>query len=365
MKSIFKSDVGLRESFLAFSVERKGSFREEAEEAVRRLLEEAGGDMLVFVRFHVSDVSNQQPILEEVARRLGCLIAVVGQAPTNRSHLAVEAYALSGGIVAYCEAESRIRILLDNYELLYFNKSELASTGSHDQMNEEFLHAQRILGEFGGTIKSNLQRTWIYCRDIDNNYEGLVVARRELFEQQGLNQETHYIASTGIEGMSHPWDRLVRMDGFALFGHQQEQIDYMSAPDNLSPTHLYGVTFERGTRIVFGDRSKFYVSGTASIDCEGKVMHVQDVAKQTHRVVDNVIALMERHCGALSDLKQAVVYLRDPADSDVVESVLRERLPQSLPRIMVYGSVCRPEWLVEMEAVGVNGVGDSRFKDFA
>jgi hypothetical protein len=44
---------------------------------------------------------------------------------------------------------------------------------------------------------------------------------------------------------------------------------------------------------------------------------------------------------------------------------LRERLPQSLPRIMVYGSVCRPEWLVEMEAVGVNGVGDSRFKDFA
>ena len=63
---------------------------------------------------------------------------------------------------------------------------------------------------------------------------------------------------------------------------------------------------------------------------------------------------VQRHCAYgkalwLSDLKQAVVYLRDPADSDVVAGFARA--PSDLPRIMVYGSVCRPEWLVEMEAV--------------
>ena len=191
-----------------------------------------------------------------------------------------------------------------------------------------------------------------------------MTARRELFRQYGLMPGTHFIASTGIEGMSDPHDRLVRMDSFALFGHRPEQIEYLQAPGHLSPTHVYGVTFERGTRIVYGDRSHFYISGTASIDREGKIVHPRDVRRQTERLVDNVEALLAGRGAVLADLKQAVVYLRDPTDRETVEAVLARRLSPDTARIMVRGAVCRPGWLVEMDGIAVNAGGDSRFERF-
>lgn len=98
----------------------------------------------------------------------------------------------------------------------------------------------------------------------------------------------------------------------------------MEAPDYLSPTHLYRVAFERGARIVYGDRSHYFISGTASIDAAGNIVHPGNVKRQTVRTLENMRALMERSGGSLSHLKQAVVYLRDWADRDVVECALMD-----------------------------------------
>ena len=38
--------------------------------------------------------------------------------------------------------------------------------------------------------------------NIDGNYKGVVEARREFFAEHGLTPDTHFIASTGIEGAS-------------------------------------------------------------------------------------------------------------------------------------------------------------------
>ena len=152
------------------------------------------------------------------------------------------------------------------------------------------------------------------------------------------------------------------MDNFALFGHKREQISYLYALENLSPTHYYGVTFERGTCITYGDRSHYYISGTASIDKEGNVMYLCDVEKQTERLLDNVEALLAEKNGKLSDLRQAVVYLRDPADKAEVERVMKKRLSPETALIMVRGSICRPTWLVEMDAIAVNANGNPEFK---
>ena len=73
-------------------------------------------------------------------------------------------------------------------------------------------------------------------------------------------------------------------------------------------------------------------------------------------------ALLEEGGGSLADLRQAVVYLRDPADMKTVSKVMDERLSADTARVMVRGSVCRPSWLVEMDAIAVNGKGDASFK---
>lgn len=166
---------------------------------------------------------------------------------------------------------------------------------------------------------------------------------------------------TGIEGCTEMPGRLIHMDSLGIAGLEPGQVRYMTAPDCLSPTHLYRVAFERGTRIVYGDRSHYFLSGTASIDAEGNIVHPGDVRKQTLRTLENMGALMERSGGTLSDLKQAVVYLRDWADRDAVGQVLRDSPLAQVPHLLLKAPVCRPGWLVEIDGIAVNGMGESPF----
>lgn len=86
------------------------------------------------------------------------------------------------------------------------------------------------------------------------NYAGVVKARNEVFVTQGLTPQTHYIASTGIGGRHADTQVLVQMDTYAVLGIRQEQIHYLYAPTHLNPTYEYGVSFERGTYVDYGDR---------------------------------------------------------------------------------------------------------------
>ena len=359
----FFTNAGCAELFIASESETRESFRDEVVTVLCELQTAVpAGFKLVWIRFHVSDIANQYADIENATREIPAMISVVGQAPLSGAHIAIEAYAVDADCTLECDDNAVCKIDFQNYSQLFFNLKTLKSSGSYDQMNEEFNYAEKIVSAYSGTIENNIHRTWIYCRDIDNNYAGLVKARRELFTLKGMTADTHYIASTGIEGQSYPSNRLVRMDNFALFGNEKEQVSYLHALENLSPTHVYGVTFERGTKITYGDRSHYYISGTASIDKDGKVMYLCDVEKQTERLLDNVEALLAEGGGKLSDLRLAAVYLRDPADRAKVEKVMSRRLSPDTARVMVSGSICRPTWLVEMDAIAVNANGNDKFK---
>ena len=354
--------TALDEHWFAMSSVPGGDFREEATALLARYAALSAGSLRVWIRFHLSDIANQAADLRRI---LGEDVPMVGQPPAGGGRIALEAYHISGGGSLLLEDNDYRELRLANYRQLWFRTTRVKGKSSSAQMRGEFDAAERTLKRFGGSVAANLQRTWIYCRDIDNNYAGLVAARRERFRRYGLLPETHYISRTGIEWLSDPHDRLVRMDSFALFGHCPEQIEYLYAVDHLPPTYVYGVTFERGTRIVYGDRSHSFISGTASIDAEGKILYPNDISLQAERMADNVEALLASRGGALADLRQAVVYLRDPADASAVDAVLSRRLSPETARITVRGSVCRPGWLVEMDGIAVNSRGNPDFKVFA
>ena len=61
------------------------------------------------------------------------------------------------------------------------------------------------------------------------------------------------------------------MDTYAVKGLQPGQIQFLYAPTHLNPTYEYGVTFERGTAVTYGDRKQIFISGTASIDNKGEI----------------------------------------------------------------------------------------------
>ena len=132
----------------------------------------------------------------------------------------------------------------------------------------------------------------------------------------------------------------------------------------MPPTDQYAVTFERGTQIKFGDRTHYHISGTASIDTEGNVAHVGDVTAQAEHMLDNVEALLNNYGSGLSDLKSAVIYLRDSTDYTAVREVIEVRMSRDLPRIYLQASVCRQDWLLEMDGIAVREEGDRQFDEF-
>ena len=110
-------------------------------------------------------------------------------------------------------------------------------------------------------------------QDVDNNYAGVVKARNEVFITQNLNPDTHFIASTGIAGRTGDSTINVLFDAYAVDGITSKQVKYLHARTHLNPTHEYGVSFERGTAIEYGDRKHILISGTASINNRGEIGH--------------------------------------------------------------------------------------------
>ena len=73
---------------------------------------------------------------------------------------------------------------------------------------------------------------------------------------------------------------------------------------------------------------------------------------QCYRMWENVEALLKEAGCSYDDAAQMIVYLRDPADYEVVRRLYEERFPDK-PWVIVNAKVCRPGWLIEMETMAI------------
>ena len=153
------------------------------------------------------------------------------------------------------------------------------------------------------------------------------------------------------------------MGCYALKGFKPEQQRYLYATTHLNRTSEYGVTFERGTLLQFGDRNHAIISGTASINMKGEVMYEGDIVKQTQRMWENVGKLLEEAGMTMDNAAQIIVYLRDGSDFETVRSMFQEKYP-NIPTVFTLAPVCRPAWLIEMECIAIQPAKNDSFKDF-
>lgn len=220
---------------------------------------------------------------------------------------------------------------------------------SETQTKKIFSILKDKLLAFNTSIEESVLRTWIYTPHVDADYQGIVKARKELFDSINLTKDTHYIASTGIQGGSGNQFARVSMDVYAVIGIKKEDIRYIQAPEYLSPTYLYGVTFERATAARLGKSDFLFISGTASIDKEGKIVYPGDVVKQTEHTLKNISAILDSAKFTVKDLSSFIIYLRDAADYSFIKPQI-DKYSSNLPTIYVKAPVCRPGWLIEIEA---------------
>ena len=316
------------------------------------------GAQYILKRYFLSDSTNQQPLMRQQPE---VAVSVIQQPPLDGSKVAAWLYLTRGQQIT---SEHGMVVAAHNGYQHLWQMGFVSPQGDSAQQTEAILSAyEQQLQHFGATLADNCVRTWFFVRDVDTQYAGMVRARRENFIQQGLTPSTHYIASTGIGGGPADTKALIQMGTYALSGFQPSQLRYLYAKSHLNPTYEYGVTFERGTRVEYGDRSHIFISGTASINNRGEVLHVGDIVKQTKRMWENVEVLLQEGEMDFNDVMHLVVYLRDTGDYEVVNELFRQRFPD-IPTVISLAPVCRPTWLIEMECIAVKANNNPQYPHF-
>ena len=318
------------------------------ESQVRSYLEseKEQGRNLLYTKVFLSDISNQ----EEELRQSRLMSDIIGQA----DYTMIQQSPIGGskiGLLLKTSDEPNPFVL----HSLRLTDEEVMNFGSYVQTVMLFDKYQAFLKDNGLNLKDHCVRTWIYVRDIDTNYDGVVKARNDIFRQKGLTADTHFIASTGIGGRASGRNVNVAIDFLTCPTVKADDILYLHALDHLNPTHEYGVAFERGIRINLPTKQQFFISGTASINHKGEVVNVGNVEKQAERLLENIGALLADGGATMNDVKYFVIYVRDIADAVTVDAFMENTHP-NVPRIITYAKVCRPAWLVEMECIAEKSI---------
>jgi enamine deaminase RidA (YjgF/YER057c/UK114 family) len=316
----------------------------------------------VFHRFYVSDAANQTQTLQTAFADVHGTVSIVQQAPLDGTKVALWVYLLTEVSVDPNTGDGLCRVDHGAYRHFWGGYAYAEGASAWMQMTQLFQrYAERLEAE-GCSLAHNCLRTWIYVQNIDVNYAGVVKARNEVFHDHHLTPDTHFIASTGIAGRHADPRVSVMMDTYAVKGIRPEQVQYLYAPDHLNPTYEYGVSFERGTCVKYGDRRHVFISGTASINNKGEVMYPGDIRRQTERMWENVEALLAEAQCDFSHVGQIAVYLRDVADYAVVKALFDRKFPRT-PKVILLAPVCRPGWLIEMECMAVKTDCNPEFAD--
>lgn len=122
-------------------------------------------------------------------------------------------------------------------------------------------------------------------------------------------------------------------------------------------------SFSRGMRLDINGLTVLLISGTASIDENGQSVHIGDFRAQTLRTYWNITGLLAAEGATWKDVVRTTCYLRD-IERDYEEfnqirtQFFKEMELDPLPASTgIQAILCRPELLVEMEAIAMFPTG--------
>ena len=320
------------------------------------------GTKCYMARCHVSDAANQSDTIKNILSPiLNSTLSIIQQPPLDGTKIALWIYAVSNVEKEYINGISKL--YHNGYKHYWTTEKGNSEDSTYQQTVSLLDNSSNILKNGSMSICDNCKRTWLYVNDIDNHYADVVNGRNDVFDREKLTEQTHYIASTGIFGYTGKRGVNVMLDTYSIKGLKVEQTQYLYALSNLNRTSEYGVRFERGVAIKYGDRTHAFISGTASIDNMGDILYPNDIKKQTQRMWENVEALLaEVDMHLDEDVAMMTVYLRDMADYNIVKVLFEKRFPNR-PKAIVLAPVCRPGWLIEMECICIKET-KNEFRNF-
>ncbi len=215
-----------------------------------------------------------------------------------------------------------------------------------EQTRETFAQMEAALRTVGMDF-SHVVRTWFYLDKLLAWYDEFNAVRNRFFEERGVFQRM-VPASTGI-GVGNPHGAALVADVLAI-RPKNTAVRIMAVPSPLQcPALDYRSSFSRAVEVQFSDHRRLYVSGTASIDPQGRSVNVGDVRRQIDLSMRVVEAILESRQMSWHDAIRGIAYFKNIADAPLFYAYGRERHLPHLPVAVAHSDICRDDLLFEIE----------------
>ncbi|GAB4143937.1 MAG: hypothetical protein Fur0037_11690 [Planctomycetota bacterium] len=268
---------------------------------------------------------------------------VDGAAPCGPARAAVQIWGVrpgEGGSVRTVEGgrlwqQKGLRVL--HLSAVHGDPNRTVSDQARGMFEEAAALAERNGFPFRRTV-----RTWIYLARLLDWYGEFNRVRTSCYSRHDFPLP----ASTGIQGKDGIHECF--LDALLVDGWEVARIDATARQGSAS---AYGSSFSRGVELRRGEAVTVHVSGTASIDSGGNSVHLGDPSAQFLEMMLDVAAVLEGSGLGLVDIRQATLFCKDPATYEACRQAISLLSLPAFPTIAVRADVCRPELLVEMEAI--------------
>jgi 2-iminobutanoate/2-iminopropanoate deaminase len=96
-----------------------------------------------------------------------------------------------------------------------------------------------------------------------------------------------------------------------------------------------------------------FIAGQVALDADGNLVGEGDIRAQATQVIENIKAIVEANGGALADIAQVTVYVRDIEAFNSISDIRARYFPADGPAsaIVEVSALAWPEFLLEITAV--------------
>ena len=174
------------DKYIILSPEAKGLFNDRLNFLYLKLgnfldTEKLENRTLQYCKVFLSDAQNQIKELEESLLYQeflkGANLTIVEQTPLNGSKVSL--------LIKTTDSQTPIF-----FHSLRLTEEEAKGKDSYEQTRLLFNKYLKTIEGTDMTMERNLIRTWIYVTNIDVNYQGVVEARNDIFDKEGLTADT-------------------------------------------------------------------------------------------------------------------------------------------------------------------------------
>ncbi|HBI48094.1 MAG TPA: hypothetical protein DDX93_05185 [Smithella sp.] len=273
----------------------------------------------------------------------------VGHSDLPVQYASIAAKIEKGKTVA-AKSDNGIKITANGINILYSAPIFSRQANNNNPFANAFDQISGILNNFH-MKESAIARTWLFMRDILNDYEELNNAREQFFAKWHTAANHFLPASTGIHNRI-AGNEILAFE-FCAFSGNNVVIKPIPSPLQNEPT-AYGKLFSRAVIVEFPKSKLLFISGTASIDKTGTSVYSGDFKSQMEFTLEIISAILKQENCDFSNVAQAIIYLKRREDMNQCLRIIDQAgFPRDRSLFQVGVDVCRDNLLCEIEATAV------------